>query len=182
MDKQYELFECLAAVRLAEDSSRNEVLYLPAGLQQITPLKGPKSVAVLVDRESAATMEAHRRAVESRSGKRVYFDFKHEDREASFWPTGFFWKEGPRPGVYARGEFSAAGASGTEGRMWREFSPRCWLDNPKATPANPARIAINPNAKPNFGGFVNDGALTASPSGPPGSPCRTGNQPTNTRL
>jgi hypothetical protein len=137
----------------------HEVLYLPAGVNTITPVKGPKKVAVLVEPGTAATMEAHRKAVEETSGKRTYFDFRHEDREASFWPKEFTWRDGQRPGVYARGEFSAAGRQGVEGKMWREFSPRCWLDNPNGTEENPAHVIVYPNAKPNLGGFVNDGAF-----------------------
>ena len=60
-----EAIEALGSSWVQEGFGRGEILYLPAGLQRITPAKGPKSVAVLVERETAATMEAHRKAVEA---------------------------------------------------------------------------------------------------------------------
>jgi len=158
--------ECLASVPLpdtfpeASAPGLHEILYLPAGIQTISPVQGPTRIAVQVDQATAVTLEAHRKAIEQTTGKRTYFDFRHEDREASFWPKEFLWRSSPRPGVYARGEFSAAGRAGVQGRMWREFSPRCWLDRQSATEQNPARVIAVPTAKPNLGGFVNDGAFS----------------------
>lgn len=65
---------------------------MPAGLQTITPSQGGRGVTVevRVDRAAAAALEAQRAALEARR-KRPYFDFNHEDGEASFWPTEFYW-------------------------------------------------------------------------------------------
>jgi hypothetical protein len=56
---------------------------------------------------------------------RPFFDFNHEDREASAWPTEFYWAgDDPQTGgVRARLEWSDAGKRAVEGRTFRRFSP-----------------------------------------------------------
>ena len=82
-------------------SAGNTIMFMPAGLQQIVPSQGGKAVAVqvLVDATGAVAVEAQRAALAAK-GKRPYFDFNHEDRQASFWPESFFWAESPAPGIY----------------------------------------------------------------------------------
>ena len=72
-----------------------EVMYMPAGVQTITPSQAGRSVRVKVqvDRAAAAALEKQRAALEVK-GKRAYFDFNHEDGEASFWPEEFYWRDG----------------------------------------------------------------------------------------
>ena len=148
---------CLATIA-APETAAAEIMYMPAGVQTITPSQGGKRVVVqvLVDRQSAVALETQRAAIAARNGKRPYFDFNHEDRAASFWPSAFYWKDGPVPGVYARGEWSKSGREGIEGKDWRQFSPIFHVDDPQA---KPARIVSQPAAKPNMGGFVNDPAF-----------------------
>ena len=156
---------------------------MPAGLQTITPSQGGRSVTVQVrvDRASAEALEAQRAALEDR-GKRPYFDFNHEDGEASFWPTEFYWVGDGRaeiadgkwqianrasacalsssaaraPGIYARGEWSDLGQQAISGKRYRQFSPVFYVDDVRA---NPARIVCREDAKPNMGGLVNDPAF-----------------------
>jgi hypothetical protein len=149
------------------DNGPFEFMMMPSGVRTITPSQGgkPVSLAVLVDARAATNLERQRAAVMAATGKRVYFDFNHEDREASFWPEKIFYKEcvphGPPAGIYARGEFSEAGRTGVQGKMWREFSPIFFVDSSKGTTVDkPATIICNERARPNFGGFVNDGAFT----------------------
>ena len=140
----------------------NEFMFMPAGRQTITPFGGGIGVPieVMVDESSAMELERQRVAL-SAKGARPYFDFEHEDDGASFWPTQFFWRDGDAPGIYARGEWTADGKAGVEGRRWRGFSPVFHVDNKRA---RPARIICNDGAVPNMGGLVNNPAFkTISP-------------------
>lgn len=132
-------------------------MYMPGGLQTITPCEGGigQPITVLVDRSSAEEIETQRSALLSRH-KRPYFDFNHTDGEASFWPESFYWKESPAPGIYCRGRWSEHGRRSVEGWEWRQFSPVFYVDNKRG---KPARIVARPGAKPNMGGLVNDPAF-----------------------
>lgn len=129
----------------------------PAGLQTITPYAGgvDAPIQVMVDKAGMIALEKQRVALTAK-GKRPYFDAEHADDGATFWPDEFFWKDGDKPGIYARGSYTSKGIDGVEGRVWRTFSPVFHVDNKYGTPA---RIICNVNAKPNMGGLVNDAAF-----------------------
>ena len=100
----------------APDSAVAEFMYMRAGTQTINATRGqpgaarkPVTVQVQVDRDTATALQTQLDAINSRAGDRAYFDFNHEDRDASFWPTRFTWKESPAPGVYVSGEWSDRG-------------------------------------------------------------------------
>jgi len=135
----------------------DDVMYMPGGLHSITPTQSGRSilVQVLVDKASAQALDTQRQSVMSKTGKRPYFDFNHEDRAASFWPEKFYWDNG-RNGVFAKGEWSRSGQEGIEGKDWRQFSPVFYVDSAKN---KPAKIICNEYAKPNMGGLVNDPAF-----------------------
>lgn len=147
---------CRMAVATPETPG-DEIMFMPAGAHTISPTQGGRAVTaqVLVTREAAGEMERQRAALVAR-GKRPYFDFNHEDRDASFWPTQFFWKDGDAPGVYARGEWSDVGKLAISGKRYRQFSPVFYVDDVRA---RPARIVCREDAKPNLGGLVNDPAF-----------------------
>jgi hypothetical protein len=147
---------CAAAHELPS-SAEPVVMFMPGGLQSITPFAGGigSPIEVMVDRAGALALNQQLTAL-SAKGRKPYFDFEHSDDGASFWPTEFFWAELPKPGIYARGEWTSDGKSGVEGKRWRQFSPVFHVDN-KA--AKPARIICNADAKPNMGGLVNDPAF-----------------------
>lgn len=134
------------------------LMFMPGGVHTITPSQNGKPVklTVLVNAASAAALDRQREELMAK-GKRPYFDFNHEDREASFWPGRFFWSETPRPGVYARGERTASGDAGIKGKDWRGFSPVFYVDNIRNSPA---RVVSRDDVKPNMGGLVNDPAFT----------------------
>jgi phage I-like protein len=153
---------CRAAIKLAPNAAEsNEIVYLPQGLHEITPIAGGigKPIKVLVDRAAAVETEKRRLAIIA-SGKRPYFDLNHDDREASFWPNSFFWREGE--GVIAAGEWSGSGKRSVAEKDFYAFSPVFHVDNKHA---NPARIAAReePKPKPNMGGLVNDPAFDNLP-------------------
>jgi hypothetical protein len=134
------------------------VMFMPGGMQTITPFAGGigSPIEVMVDASGAGALNQQLTSLAAK-GRKPYFDFEHEDAGASFWPAEFFWSETPKPGIYARGEWTADGQAGVEGKRWRQFSPVFHVDN-KA--ARPARIVCNPSAKPNMGGLVNDPAFS----------------------
>ena len=139
-------------------TASGEMMFMPAGSHTITPSQGGKAVkvTVLVTPAGAQELEAQRQALEAK-GKRPYFDFNHEDGPASFWPTAFYWKDGPAPGIYCRGEWSESGRTAVEGKEYRQFSPVFHVDNVRA---NPAKIAAREHASPNMGGLVNAPAFS----------------------
>ncbi|KAB2673889.1 MAG: hypothetical protein DVB31_02920 [Verrucomicrobia bacterium] len=102
---------------------------------------------------TAATMDAALKAHGASGRQRPFFDFDHANGPASAWPAGFSWRNTPEPGVYARVEWSAEGATAVSGRAYRAFSPTFFIDA-----GNPASVT---GAPLNMGGLVNDPAFTA---------------------
>lgn len=148
-----------AAAHALPDTPGADIMYMPGGLQTITPFGGGigRPITVLVDAQAATALQNQLIALEAK-GRRPYFDFEHQDGGASFWPAEFLWRQSPAPGVYARGEWTAAGREGVAGRTWRQFSPVFHVTDKSASPA---RIICNTAAKPNMGGLVNDPAFCA---------------------
>lgn len=153
---EIEAILCRAAVQLSPTAT-GEMMYMPGGVQMITPIDGGigQPIKVLVDGSGAAALNEQVAALKARN-KRPFFDFNHEDGPASFWPEEFYYSETPAPGIYCRGEWSASGRASVEGKEWRQFSPVFHVDNKRA---NPARIVCRAQAKPNMGGLVNDPAF-----------------------
>ena len=135
----------------------NEIMFMPAGVNEITPSQSgkPIRVQVLADPSAAIAIEKQRVALEAK-GDTPYFDLNHDDVEASFWPKSFYWKDGPAPGIYARGEWSDVGLAAKQGKTFRSFSPVFHVDDTKR---KPARIICYEQAKPNMGGLVNNPAF-----------------------
>jgi phage I-like protein len=113
-----------------------DIQYMPPGCHRIRASQGgkPISVEVAVNAATAAVLQTFlagklTAAAEGRED-RPFFDFNHEDREASAWPTEFYWA-GDEPqtgGVRARLDWSDAGKKSVEGRTFRRFSPTFHLD------------------------------------------------------
>jgi hypothetical protein len=101
-----------------------DIQYMPPGCHRIRASQGgkPISVEVAVNAATAAVLQTFlagklTAAAEGRED-RPFFDFNHEDREASAWPTEFYWA-GDEPqtgGVRARLDWSDAGKKSVEGR------------------------------------------------------------------
>lgn len=150
--------ELLCAAANEIQTSEGSMMFMPGGMQTITPFAGGigQPINVLVDENGAAALNAQLTALTAK-GKHPYFDFEHNDDGASFWPKEFYWSQSPAPGIYARGEWSDDGKRGVDGKKWRKFSPVFHVDNKLA---KPARIICKPDAKPNMGGLVNDPAFS----------------------
>jgi len=155
-DLMHEALLCAASISLPATVT-GEMMFMPAGMQTITPFGGGigQPISVMVDAAAAVELEQQRAALAAK-GQMPYFDFEHEDDGASFWPTAFFWRDGPEPGVWCRGEWTADGLAGVEGKRWRGFSPVFHVDNKRA---RPARIVCKTDALPNMGGLVNNPAF-----------------------
>jgi hypothetical protein len=130
-----------------------EFMWMPAGVHQINASKNGKPFRARVEvvRQTADVLNATLAAFANTTKLRPYFDFNHDDKEASAWPVAFHWREQPAPGVYVQVEWSAAGAAAIAGREYRAFSPAFYLDKGK-----PARVTGSPV---NMGGLVNNPAF-----------------------
>lgn len=149
--------ECRGILPDAPVIAGDEIMFMPAGVHEITPSQAGERVRVqvLCDRQAAEMIERQRAAMAAK-GVRPYFDLNHDDQEASFWPTSFEWKDAEAPGIYAKGEWSAAGLSARDGKTFRQFSPVFFVDD---TSKKPARVICNEHAGPNMGGLVNNPAF-----------------------
>lgn len=128
------------------------VMWMPGGVHDLQATRGgkPAKVRVRVDPSVAAAAQQSLLRHAAR-GQRAFFDFDHENRAASAWPTEFLWQDAPKPGVYARVEWSAPGKEAIQGRAYRAFSPTFFVDD-----SDPARVT---GAPINMGGLVNDPAF-----------------------
>lgn len=142
----------------APETADGEFMYMPAGEYSINASmnKKPVTAQVLVEKAAAGELNRQLAEVSAKSDHKPFFDFDHKDGAASFWPKAFVWRDSPKPGVYAQGEWSASGKAAIEGKDFRAFSPVFYVDDPKA---KPARIVCNPEAGLNFGGLVNKPAF-----------------------
>jgi phage I-like protein len=160
---EHEISEALEArfAVAAPDAAAGEFMWMPGGRHTVCVHKAgkPVTVEVLVDASGASAMQQQLEALRAKSPHRPYFDFNHDDAEASFWPEAFSWQEQPVPGIYAKGEWSTSGKAAIEGKEYRSFSGVFHVDNEKA---KPARLKCNPNARLNMGGLVNDPAFKAN--------------------
>jgi hypothetical protein len=101
----------------APDTALGEFMFMPSGTHTIYCLHAGKNIEaqIEVDRSAAVAMQEQFVAVKSKSAHLPFFDFDHDDRSASFWPASFAWRESPAPGIYAAGEWTAAGKAAIEG-------------------------------------------------------------------
>ncbi len=142
-----------APLRIDADAPPAELMWMPSGVHTLHATREgvPVQVRVRVDPQTASTLQAQWRAHMESSRQRPFFDFDHRNEAAAAWPLEFVWRDAPEPGVYARVEWSDAGAGAVVGRTYRAFSPAFLLDD-----GDPARVT---GAPLNMGGLVNDPAF-----------------------
>lgn len=153
---------CLA--RAAVLSGSEDIQMFPPGPQTITPFKpaGGKAksepMTLVIDEQTALALEAARTeyqaSADAGQGDAPFFDFNHDDKEASAWPKRIFWA-GDDPllgGVRAEVEWSSAGEEAVTGKLFRRFSPAFYADQKSGRVTG---IPIN------MGGLVNRAAFTA---------------------
>lgn len=148
----------------APDGVATEFMYMSGGVQTVHATRGVPgqrgkdvTMHIVVDRGAAEALQSQLESINGRSGDRAYFDFNHDDRDASFWPARFSWRDEP-PGVYVSGEWSDGGRKAIAGRAYRSFSPVFHVDDK----VDPARVRANADARPNMGGLVNNPAFKSN--------------------
>jgi len=97
-------------------------------------------------------LAAMRAAARDGRGDEPFFDFNHEDGEASGHPVRFYWGgEDPKTGgIRAEVKWTSAGEAALRGRTFRRFSPQ-WLTDEDTL--QPLGIGVN------LGGLVNRAAF-----------------------
>jgi len=142
-----------------EGEAPSDIQYMPPGRHRINGSRAGKPVAldVLVDAQAAEALDAFLKTQLSKAEKgsedRPYFDFNHEDREASAWPTEFYWagEDLQTGGVRVKLEWSGAGRKAVQERTFRRFSPTF-------IPDDQGRVV---GSTTNMGGLVNRAAFKA---------------------
>jgi hypothetical protein len=145
------------AMPASADAAPASFMYMPAGIHTITAgsNNGPIEITVNVDRDTATTLN---NALQKHitAGRKPFFDFDHEEKTASAWPTEFYYSDSPQPGVYVKCEWSKPGAEAVTGKAYRGFSGAFGVDKLITTASQPAKIIRAPLC---MGGLVNDPAF-----------------------
>lgn len=124
------------AIALNGDAAPSDIQYMPPGKHTISAKKDGKPVkldivvtAAAADRLNTQLQDLRAKAARG-EGDLPYFDFNHNDAEASAHPTEIFWGgEDPiKGGIRARLEWSAAGSAAILGKTFRRFSPSFYAD------------------------------------------------------
>lgn len=157
------LFICQSGILTlieAGDRPPETIQWMPPGQHKVTAWKGrvggeTVTLTVNVDAGTAERMNAVLQQLRSKAAAGEedlpFFDFNHDDGEASFHPTEFYWggNDPKLGGVRARGAWTKTGGEGVLGRGWRRFSP--------AFNANAAGEVTGSDV--NMGGLVNRAAF-----------------------
>lgn len=135
----------------------DEIMWMPPGRHKIQATRAgkPVEVDVKVDenaaRKIAAAHGSYMSGVASNEEDHPFFDFNHDDQEASGHPTNFRWGgDDPKDGgIRAKVEWTGKGKQALVGRTYRRFSPSFYLDNEGSISGAPI----------NMGGLVNRAAF-----------------------
>lgn len=134
-----------------------EIQWMPPGQHVIAATQGeaPVTQLVIVNAETATRMEALlqelRAQAEAGAEDVPYFDFNHEDAEASARPLRFFWggEDAIAGGVRVEVEWTEPGRAALLGKAYRRFSPSFFVDAAGEVTGAPL----------NMGGLVNRAAF-----------------------
>jgi hypothetical protein len=146
-------------------------MYMPAGQFVICPAQAgkPVTVCLLVNEETAETMEQQRAMMAAR-GDKPFFSIEHSSDQAAFWPTRFFYDVRKdvtgkmAEGVWAEGTWTTAGRAAVLGRTYRQFSPTFYVSDIRNDPKDPVTVVCNADAKLCFGSVLNDPAFGSAMS------------------
>jgi len=146
-------------VDLQDAQAPEWIMYMPAGAHRIRASLGDQPVELHVDiSPDTARVLQHALQQHLAAGAKPYLDFDHAEGAASAWIREFAWRQDPRPGVYARVEWSDAGREAVAGRVYRAFSPAFFVDDIQAGGDRPAMVVGAPVC---MGGLVNQPAFRA---------------------
>lgn len=134
-----------------------EIQWMPPGDHEISATQGDKTVTrtVRVDAGSAARLQARLQELRTQaaSGQEdlPYFDFNHNDAEASARVLEFRWggSDPVKGGIRAVVEWSKPGREALAGKAYRRFSPSFYVDAEGRVTGAPV----------NMGGLVNRAAF-----------------------
>lgn len=147
--KDQNAVESLLAVQLpgtiTPSEAPDEIMWMPPGRHTINASRGGKPVQmeVVVDERGAQNVAAsyaeYTAAADRGEGDRVYFDFNHDDREASAHPTEFFWAgdDPQRGGIRAKVQWTGSGRQAVIGRTYSRFSPSFYASENGAITGTP---------------------------------------------
>lgn len=156
--------ELICALPLPPDAAMapDWIMYVPGGRSEIAAhLDGRREVlTVTADRETAEVLQRDLSARRAAGGPQPYFDFDHQSGRRSGAPQEFAWRDGDKPGVYARVKWTTAGAQAVTAAAGQEpdythFSPRANFDDKTGR-----ILGLMPGDRGNAaGGLVNDPAF-----------------------
>lgn len=98
--------------------------WMPAGVHTINASWGDRPIkqTVQCEKTTAGTVQASFSKL-SAGTQKPFICVEHREQDAAGWPTGFEWRDDPKPGVYCTHKPSALGVNNVNGRMHRSFSP-----------------------------------------------------------
>lgn len=110
-----------------DGTTPNEIVYMPKGRWNITPLVSgqKKEITVEVDASAAARLQSDL-AERLKKPVRPFGGFDHKPGPAAFHPNGFFWDE--NRGVILDVAWTKSGRNAIEGKDYGHFSPTFLLD------------------------------------------------------
>jgi phage I-like protein len=146
-----------------------EVMYMPAGKSVITPSVDGKAkkITVNVSKETADILQASLTQLLTEPVS-PFVDFSHKGEESAATPTSFRWDD---RGVVMAVDWSAAGRSAIEGRVFRHISPTFLINEsgePCGLPEGPiAALTNRPAFKQNAKISASDEGATTGDDEPP---------------
>jgi phage I-like protein len=153
--KAYAAFS--TAVQSSGDTLPESIQWMPPGRHAITAVKDGEPFEMEIEVNEAlasrvaALLQQYRDKAAHAEGDLPFFDFNHNDAEASAHPLQMYWAgDDPRQGgIRARLQWTGAGADAIQRRTFRRFSPQFLTDENK----NVIGVGIN------MGGLVNRAAF-----------------------
>ncbi|HEU0011088.1 MAG TPA: phage protease [Verrucomicrobiae bacterium] len=145
------------AVPSSGDTLPDSIQWMPPGRHAITAVKDGEPFEMDIEVNEAlagrvsAMLQQYRDKAAHAEGDLPFFDFNHNDAEASAHPLQMYWAgDDPRHGgIRARLQWTGAGADAIQRRTFRRFSPQFLTDEDK----NVTGVGIN------MGGLVNRAAF-----------------------
>ena len=151
--------ECRAAVAITA-LDKNEIVFLPAGVHEITPVSGGigRPIKVFIDPTLRLRLSSNAPPSPLAPERKFTLILTMRTGRHRSGRTGSFTNTGE--GVVAQGEWSASGKKAVEGKDYRAFSPVFHVDDKRA---DPAKVVCYDGARVNMGGLVNDPAFNNLP-------------------
>ena len=163
------------AVQSSGDTLPDSIQWMPPGRHSITAVKDGEPFEMEIEvnealaRRVAAMLQHYRDKAARAEGDLPFFDFNHNDAEASAHPLQMYWAgDDPRQGgIRARLQWTGAGADAIRRRTFRRFSPEFLTDDDK----NVIGVGINMGGLVNRAAFRNIQPIWSRDAAPSPVPC-----------